>query len=41
MNLKDFDTALVREALDQSPSLAIVTIDGAEASLYVIGFCRV
>ncbi|CAE7900971.1 SU2, partial [Symbiodinium microadriaticum] len=30
---KDFDTALVREALDQSPSLAIVTIDGAEASL--------
>lgn len=30
---KDFDTALVREALDQSPSFGIVTIDGAEASL--------
>eukprot|EP00439_Symbiodinium_sp_Y106_P042689 s592_g5.t1 len=30
---KDFDTALVHEALDQSPSFGIVTIDGAEASL--------
>lgn len=30
---KDFETALVREALDRSPSFGIVTIDGAEASL--------
>lgn len=35
---KDFDTALVHEALDQSPSFGIVTIDGAEASLGTANF---